>query len=81
MSSQLPGDPLRLSQVEPVMLQNLPEGAKIRLANGALAEVLSNPKDGLWVMVTYLESPDDPSLVGQEDMVFANDVVGQVKEQ
>lgn len=80
MSSNLPGDPLRLSQVEPVMIQMLSPGDKVRLADGSLCEVISNPKDGLWLMVTFLEAPEDPSLVGTEDMVFANDVLGQVKE-
>lgn len=80
MAGELKGDPLRLSQTEPVMIQNLAAGARIRLANGATAEVISNPRDGVWVFVTYVDSPADPSQVGAEDMVFANDIVGMVKE-
>lgn len=69
------GDPLRLSQPNPVMLQNLKPGAKVRLNTGALAEVIDNPKDGIWLMVTFLEDPEEPDRVGTEEMVFANDIV------
>jgi len=31
--------------------------------------------DGVWVFARYLSSPNDPSLEGSEDMVFAADVV------
>ena len=80
MAEQPKGDPLRLSQTEPVMIQMAGTGTKLRLANGATVEILDNPRDGLWVMVRYLDSPDDPGLVGSEDMIFANDIVGQLKE-
>ena len=43
---------------------------------GATAEVTANPKDGAWLFIRFLTNPDDPSLVGTEDMVFATDVVG-----
>ena len=53
----------------------LDNGAKIELANGSTAEVVSNPMDGVWVFTRYLTAPDDPSLEGTEDMVFAQDIV------
>lgn len=81
MAEQLKGDPLRLSQTEPVMIQMAAAGTKLRLANGATVEIVDNPRDGLWVMVRYLDSPEDPTLVGSEDMIFANDIVGQLKDQ
>ena len=37
--------------------------------------IVSNPADGVWVFARYLESPRDPALVGQEAMIFAQDVV------
>lgn len=40
-------------------------GTKISLSDGAMAEVVSNPRDGVW----------DPAQVGTEDMAFAQDVV------
>ena len=29
----------------------------------------------IWLFARYLESPRDPTLVGQEEMIFAQDVV------
>lgn len=58
-----------------VNLFELEPGAKVSLSNKATAEVVSNPRDGVWVFARYLSSPEDPSLVGKEDMVFAQDIV------
>jgi hypothetical protein len=52
----------------------LSPGMQIVLADGAVAEVVSNPMDGVWVFARYLSSPTDPSVVGNEDMVFAQDI-------
>lgn len=59
---------------EVINLITLEEGAMIGTINGATAEVVSNPRDGVWVFVKYLTSPEDPDLVGTEDMVFAQDI-------
>ena len=60
---------------EVVNLITLAEGAMIATAAGATAEVVENPKDGVWVFAKYLTSPDNPDLVGSEDMFFAQDIV------
>ena len=60
-------DIVNLFEVEP--------GQRVRLYSEATAEVVSNPKDGVWLFVRYLTSPDDPEQVGEEDMVFAQDVI------
>jgi hypothetical protein len=52
----------------------LPVGTKIVLVNGAVAEIVSNPHDGVWVFGRYLSAPDDPSIVGSEEMIFAQDI-------
>ena len=44
------------------------------LVDGAVAEIVSNPADGVWLFARYLSSPRDPALVGQEEMIFAQDV-------
>jgi hypothetical protein len=49
-------------------------GMQIVLADGAVAEIVSNPMDGVWVFARYLSSPADPSVVGNEDMIFAQDI-------
>ena len=59
---------------EVVNLITIQEGATISTIHGATAEVVNNPKDGVWLFVKYLTSPEDPDLVGTEDMVFAQDV-------
>jgi len=62
-----------MSRVINVML--LEPGTKVVLANGATAQVVSNPRDGVWIFARYVSAPADISLVGTEDMVFAQDVV------
>jgi len=52
----------------------LTPGTKIGLVDGAVAEVVSNPLDGVWVFARYLSSPTDPALVGSEEMIFAQDI-------
>jgi len=53
---------------------NITEGVKVKLNNGAIAEVTANPTDGAWLFIRVLEHPNDPSKVGTEDMVFFTDV-------
>jgi len=59
----------------PVNIRDLAPGTRIALADGAEAEIVDNPADGVWVFARYLSAPRDPALVGQEDMIFAQDVV------
>ena len=61
-----------------VALQDVPEGAKVMLSNGAIAEVTANPRDGGWLFIRFLEHPDDPSKVGEDDMAFCTDVLAIV---
>jgi hypothetical protein len=60
---------------DPINVRTLMPGTRIALADGAVAEIVSNPADGVWLFARYLESPRDPALIGQEDMIFAQDVV------
>jgi hypothetical protein len=58
-----------------VNLVELATGDKVRMADGAIAEVVENPQDGFWVIVRYLEHPTEPSAVnGEEVQVFATDI-------
>ena len=45
-------DIVNLFEVEP--------GQRVKLYSDATAEVVSNPRDGVWLFVRYLTSPDDP---------------------
>jgi hypothetical protein len=54
--------------------RTLPEGLKIELNNGAIAEITGNPGDGGYVLVSYLEYPGNPAKVGEEEAVYFLDV-------
>jgi hypothetical protein len=60
---------------DPINIRTLEPGTQVELENGATAEIVSTPKDGVWLFARYLTAPHDPALVGQEDMIFAQDVV------
>ena len=60
---------------DPINVRVIAPGTRVKLADGAIAEVVSNPADGVWLFARYLESPRDPTLIGQEEMIFAQDVV------
>jgi hypothetical protein len=58
-----------------INLRLLEPGTNIGLADGSTVEVVSNPMDGVWVFARYLSSPSDASVIGTEEMIFAQDVV------
>ena len=58
-----------------INIRTLAPGTRITLLDGATAEVVDNPADGVWVFARYLSSPRDAALVGQEEMIFAQDIV------
>src|SRR5215469_2474113 len=60
---------------EPVNIRSLAPGTRIVLEGGAVAEIVSNPADGVWVFARYLSAPDDPGRVGSEEMIFAQDII------
>ena len=60
---------------EIVNIRLLEPGTKIRMSNDATGEVVTNFNDGVWLSVRFLTSPEDPSLEGTEDMVFAQEVM------
>ena len=59
----------------PINVRDLEPGTAVVLTGGAEAEIVDNPRDGIWLFARYLSSPRDPTLVGQEEMIFAQDVV------
>ena len=60
---------------DPINIRTLAPGTRIALVDGGVAEIVSNPADGVWLFARYLQSPRDPALIGQEEMIFAQDVV------
>jgi hypothetical protein len=65
---------------EPINVRLLEPGIRVVLEDGATAEIVSNPLDGVWVFARYLTSPNDPGRVGSEEMIFAQDIV-EITEQ
>jgi hypothetical protein len=59
----------------PINVRDLVAGTSVVLAGGAEVEIVDNPRDGIWLFARYLSSPRDPTLVGREEMIFAQDVV------
>jgi len=65
---------------DPINVRLLEPGIRVVLEDGATAEIVSNPLDGVWVFGRYLTSPDEPGRVGSEEMIFAQDIV-EITEQ
>ncbi|MBV8779646.1 MAG: hypothetical protein JO032_06450 [Alphaproteobacteria bacterium] len=59
----------------PINIRDLAAGTTVVLLSGAEAEIVDNPRDGVWLFARYLVCPDDPDRVGREEMIFAQDVV------
>ncbi len=69
----------RLEGVLTLDLMAIEEGARVKLRDGEIAEVIDNPRDGMWILLRFLEAPDDPARVGSEELVFWADVLGVVQ--
>ena len=61
---------------DPINIRDLAVGTRVKLSTGAEVEIVDNPKDGVWLFARYLSSAGDPAMVGSEEMIFAQDVVG-----
>jgi hypothetical protein len=60
---------------DPVNIRDLTVGTRVKLGSGAEVEIVSNPKDGVWLFARYLSSIDNPAMVGEEEMIFAQDII------
>jgi hypothetical protein len=58
---------------DPVNVRALAVGTRVVLGSGAEVEIVSNPGDGVWLFGRYLAG--DAAMVGEEEMIFAQDVV------
>jgi len=59
---------------DPINIRDLAVGTRVVLDGGAEAEIIDNPRDGVWLFARYVSAPHDPALVGQEEMIFAQNV-------
>jgi hypothetical protein len=64
-----------------IAIQHLPPGTRIRLADGAVAEIRENPRDGTWVIARRVLPQGEPSgdspaqAGGTDDLVHVDDIV------
>ena len=65
---------------ELVSIQDLDPGTRIRLRGGILAEVTENPRDGMWIVVRYLETAEGPVAGERSEMAAADDVLARVEK-
>jgi hypothetical protein len=65
---------------ELVAIQDLEPGEKIRLRGDVVAEVTENPRDGMWIVVRYLATPEGPVAGERIEMAGADDVLARVEK-
>ena len=60
---------------DPINIRDLAVGTRVVLGDGAEVEIVSNPRDGVWLFARYLSSATTRRWSAQEEMIFAQDVV------
>ena len=55
-------------------LYELKLGDRVRTVDGAVVEIVAETEDGQWIRVRYIDSPDDPELVGTEDLCHVDEL-------
>lgn len=58
---------------------SIEEGTRVKLATGAVAEVIENVGDGQWLSVRHLSGPDE-SIIGEEELCHASDITAIVDD-
>lgn len=66
------------SPSELLNIRELEAGDRINIENGGTAEIVENPRDGVWLIVRYLTYPGDDSKEGSEDMIFCEEVASRM---
>lgn len=59
--------------------RDLPEGVRVRLSDGAVAEIVANAGDGAWIMVKIVADENNPGRVGDEEPAFFAEVESVVR--
>ena len=69
-----------MSTFKTINLLELEPGMRVTLADGSTAEVVDNPRDGMWVICRRVAGADAGALPDAvEHPVFAQDIVGLVR--
>jgi hypothetical protein len=59
-------------------LYDLQVGDRVRLADGTIAEVISETADGRAIRVRHIESPNNPSRAGSEELCTEDEIEERV---
>jgi hypothetical protein len=59
-------------------LYDLQVGDRIRLTDGTIAEVISETEDGRSIRVRHVESPNNPSRAGSEELCSEDEIEARV---
>jgi hypothetical protein len=62
---------------ELVPIRELEPGDRVHLKGNILAEVVDNPRDGMWIIVRYLETPAGKVSEGDPEMVMADEILAR----
>ncbi len=60
-------------------IHDLKAGDKVRTADGAVLEVLKETEDGKWILIRYLEDPENPGVIGSEDLCNEGELEGAIR--
>lgn len=63
---------------EYVPIQELNPGERVRLKGDIIGEVVENPRDGMWIIIRYVETPAGPVTGGDPEMVMADDIIARL---
>jgi len=59
-------------------LYDLQLGDRVRLADGTIAEVISETEDGRSIRVRHIESPNNPARTGSEELCSEDEIEERV---
>jgi hypothetical protein len=60
-------------------LYDLEVGDRVRLTDGTIAEVISETEDGRSIRVRHIESPNNPSRAGMEQLCSEDEIQERVE--
>lgn len=59
----------------------LEKGNRIEMENGAIAEIVSNPRDGMWVFGRFVSHPDAEMMRKDgEHAIFAPEILRRIED-
>ena len=57
----------------------LRRGDRVRTTDGALVEVVEETEDGRWILIRYVDDPENPGVVGKEDLCREDELQERVE--